>query len=297
MQPRNPAVSRAFTALVNPISGGGRAAQRWAPLAAEISAAGCDVRVELTRSREHAIALARQAAADGRIAVAVGGDGLVRDVAAGTVATRGTMAIVPAGRGNDLARRLGFPTEHRGLADLLIDGPVKPLDVIDAAGEIVPGNVYVGIDSVATAIINKTRYLPGLLAYRIAPLRAIVRWRPATYRLTLDGESHSVAAHTVVVANSGAYGHGLTIVPPARVDDGLLHVLVVGAGPRWRVAQFMAQVKRGTHVDRPEITVHVAREVTIEADRPIPVCADGDDLGRLPVTARVLEGALHLVRP
>lgn len=291
-------MSRAFTAVVNPISGRGKAAQKWARLAGEISAAGADVRVELTRGREHAIAVARQAAADGRIAVAVGGDGLVRDVAAGAVAGGGIMAVVPAGRGNDLARRLGLPADQAGLADLLLHGTVKQVDVIEAAGEIVPGNVYVGIDSVATAVINKTRYLPGLLAYRIAPLRAVVRWRPATYRLTLDGQSHSVAAHTVVIANSGAYGHGLTIVPPARVDDGLLHVLVVGAGPRWRVAQFLAQVKRGSHLDRPEITVHVAREVTVEADRAIPVCADGDvlgDLGGLPVTARVREGALSLI--
>ena len=48
---------RSFSALVNPISGGGRAAQKWAPLAARLSAAGADVRVELTRSREHAVAL------------------------------------------------------------------------------------------------------------------------------------------------------------------------------------------------------------------------------------------------
>lgn len=290
-------MSRRFTALVNPISGGGRAAQRWAPLAARISAAGADVRVELTRGREHAIDLAHEAAAAGRIAVAVGGDGLVRDVAAAAVATGGTMAIVPAGRGNDLARRLGFPAEHGALADLLLHGATRHLDVIEAAGEIVPGNVYVGIDSVATAIINSTRYLPGLLAYRIAPVRAIARWRPPTFRLTLDGESHSVRAHSVVVANSGAYGHGLTIVPPARMDDGLLHVMVVGAGPRRQVVQFMNQAKRGAHLGRAEVTVHTAREVTVEADRPLPVGADGDELHGLPVTVRVREAALALIVP
>ena len=289
------AADRAFTALVNPVAGGGKAAQRWAPLAARVSSAGCDVRVELTRNREHAAELARLAAEQGRIAVAVGGDGLVRDVAGGTVAGGGTMSIVPAGRGNDLARRLGLPGDEAGLARMLLHAAARPTDVIEAAGQIVPGNVYAGVDSLATAIINRTRYLPGLLAYRLAPLRAVVRWRPATYRLTLDGQAHSVAAHTVIVANSGAYGHGLAIVPPARVDDGLLHVLVVGAGPRRRIAQFMAQAKRGTHLDRPEVTVHVAREVTIEADRAVPVCADGDDLGTLPVTARVRPGALSLI--
>ena len=46
---------RSFTALVNPISGGGRAAKRWEPLAERIVNAGATVSVELTRSREHAI--------------------------------------------------------------------------------------------------------------------------------------------------------------------------------------------------------------------------------------------------
>ncbi|TAM90239.1 MAG: diacylglycerol kinase family lipid kinase [Jatrophihabitans sp.] len=288
-------MTRAFTALVNPIAGGGRAAQRWAPLAGRLAAAGAEVRVEVTRGRDHAIDLAREACEQGRIAVAVGGDGLVRDVAAGAVAGGGAMAIVPAGRGNDQARRLALPTDDAGLAAVLLRGEPRPVDVIEAAGQIVPGNVYAGIDSVATGIINRSRRLPALLAYRIAPIRAIARWRPAHYRLTLDGRTLEFAAHTVVVANSGAYGHGLTIVPPARLTDGLLHVLVVGAGPRRQVVQFMAQARRGTHLARAEVSVHTAREVTIEADRPIPVGADGDDLGTVPVTARVREGALSLI--
>src|SRR5665647_829241 len=73
---------RSFTALVNPISGGGRAARHWAPIAERIRHAGATVREEITHSREHAIELATAAAAEGDVVVAVGGDGLVRDVPA-----------------------------------------------------------------------------------------------------------------------------------------------------------------------------------------------------------------------
>ena len=69
---------RSFTAIVNPVSGGGRAARRWAPIAELKGDAGAAVREEITRSREHAINLAMAAAADGDVIVAVGGDGLVR---------------------------------------------------------------------------------------------------------------------------------------------------------------------------------------------------------------------------
>ncbi|HEU5006278.1 MAG TPA: acylglycerol kinase family protein, partial [Jatrophihabitantaceae bacterium] len=169
---------RAFTALVNPIAGGGRAAQRWAPIEALLRAAGADVRAEPTRSREHGADLAASAAAAGRVVVAVGGDGLVRDVAGGVVRAAGTapgaaMAIVPAGRGNDLARKLGLPSAPDAIARLLITGQPRALDVIDAGGVIVPGNVYAGIDAVANERINNSRMLPGLLAYRLAPVLAV----------------------------------------------------------------------------------------------------------------------------
>jgi len=288
---------RSFTALVNPISGGGRAAEKWAPLAARISAAGAEVRVELTRSREHAVESARAAASDGRTVVAVGGDGLVRDVAEGVAAARGVMGIVPAGRGNDLARSLGFPTDVPGLADLLLAGVDAPCDVIELGDLIVLGNVYCGIDSVSNAMINNNRWLPPKLVYRLAPVRAIVTWRAPRFTLTVDGEVSSVRAHMVVVGNSGAYGHGLRIVPSARIDDGQLDVLVVGNGPKRAIASFMRAAQHGTHVDRPEVSVRTAREITIAADRAVPVCGDGEELAALPVTMRIRTDLLRLIRP
>ena len=96
---------RSFTALVNPISGGGTAAAKFAPLADRIREAGAAVEIVATQSQQHAVDSARDASAKGDVVVAVGGDGLVRDVAEGVVGTGGTMAIVPAGRGNDFALR------------------------------------------------------------------------------------------------------------------------------------------------------------------------------------------------
>jgi YegS/Rv2252/BmrU family lipid kinase len=288
---------RSFTALVNPISGGGRAAEKWAPLAARINAAGADVRVELTRSQAHGVEAAQAAAADGRVVVAVGGDGLVRDVAEGVAAADGVMGIVPAGRGNDLARSLAFPTDVPGLADLLLEGRDAPCDVITLGDTVVIGNVYCGIDSVSNAIINNNRRLPAKLVYRLAPVRAILTWRAPRFTLTIDGTTTTVDAHMVVIGNSGAYGHGLNIVPSARVDDGLLDVLVVRNGPKRAIASFMRDAQRGTHIARPEVSVQQAREVTIAADRDVPVCGDGEELAQLPATARIKPAALRLIRP
>ncbi|WP_329578775.1 diacylglycerol kinase family lipid kinase [Kitasatospora sp. NBC_01250] len=288
-----------FTAIVNPVSGGGHAAARWEPVAVLLRSAGAAVRTVPTHDRAHAISCATQAAERGDVVVAVGGDGMVRDVAEGAVRGGGTMAIVPAGRGNDLARTLRLPGtgDPTAIAELLLAAPTRTLDVLEVNGVIAPGNVYIGIDSLATRIINAGRGLPALLLYRLAPLQAILRWRAAGYTLTVDGERREVRAHTVVVANSGAYGHGLRIVPSAVLDDGLLDVMVVGDGPRAKIVAFMREAKRGTHPSRPEVTVRTARRVTVDADRPIPVCADGDEIAQLPADIRVRPGALTVIAP
>jgi YegS/Rv2252/BmrU family lipid kinase len=280
---------------VNPISGGGHGFEHWQPVSDLLRAAGATVRTIPTQSREHAIECARQAAGRGEIVVAVGGDGMVRDVADGVVRGDGTMGMVPAGRGNDLAWRLGMPSDPAGLARVLLEAEPRALDVLDVNGVIAPGNVYIGIDSLATQIINANRWLPALLVYRLAPVSAILRWRPAGYTLDLDGERREVRAHTVVVANSGAYGHGLRIVPPAEPDDGRLDVMVVGDGPRRQVVSFMGQAKKGTHIQRPEVTLSTGTSITVDADRPVPVCADGDEVTTLPARITLLPGALKLL--
>jgi YegS/Rv2252/BmrU family lipid kinase len=288
---------RSFTALVNPISGGGHAAAKWEPLAELILRAGADVKVVLTLSQAHAVESATEYSTAGDVVVAVGGDGLVRDVATGVVAAGGTMAIVPAGRGNDLARGLDLPTGIAELADLLLNGPVRAIDVLEANGVIVPGNVYAGMDATATKIINDNRRIPAKLLYRLAPVIALARWRPADFTVVADGHSTTTTGHMVVIANSGRYGHGLHIVPTAVLDDGLLDVMVVGQVPKYKVAAFMGQAKTGAHARRPEVELSTAKEVTLSADRPVPVCGDGDELGELPITVRVRPGALNLIAP
>jgi diacylglycerol kinase (ATP) len=83
------------------------------------------VRVEVTRSRDHAIELAMAAASDGDVVVAVGGDGHVRDIAGAAVASGSILGIVPAGRGNDLARALLPSDERRQPRHALAEGPGK----------------------------------------------------------------------------------------------------------------------------------------------------------------------------
>jgi len=288
-----------FTAVVNPAAGSDPAA-KLIPVARRLREAGATVAVEYSRSLEHAADLARDAAKKGDVVIAAGGDGMVGGLAGALAGTGAVLGILPAGRGNDFARQLALPSDPEALADLLLSAEPRAIDVIevetgDGAKRIVVGSVYGGVDSVANAHINRMTRLPGSLAYYLGPLRAIATWRPVSYRITVDGETREERGYSVIAANSGYYGYGLHVAPDAAVDDGLLDVVILRHAPRRLFFAVMRELPHGTHVRRPEIEVLRGREIRVEADREIPVGGDGEMLGTLPATIRVLPGALQVI--
>jgi YegS/Rv2252/BmrU family lipid kinase len=294
---------RSFTAVVNPTAGGSGTASAAAliPLTRLLRAAGAEVTVEYSKGLEHAGVLARAAAERGDVVLGVGGDGMCGAVggalAAPGAASGAVFGIVPAGRGNDFARQLGVPSDPAELAPLLLAGEPRPVDAIRANGTVVLGSVYTGVDAVAGRNANASRLLRGSAAYYVGALRAVVTWRPVTYRVTVDGTVHERRGFTVVAANSGFYGFGRRIAPDARVDDGLLDVVIIRHAAKPLFFAVMRELEDGSHVHRPQVEVLRGREVRIEADRELPFGADGETREGLPVTVQIMPDALRVLRP
>ncbi|RFS82770.1 diacylglycerol kinase family lipid kinase [Actinomadura spongiicola] len=297
--------ARAFTAVVNPAAGDSASASSLLEVARLLRESGAEVEVEYSRGLAHAADVARAAAAAGRVVLGVGGDGMVGCVGGALAeldaASGAVLGIVPAGRGNDFARQLGIPSDPGELAKLLLEGEPRAVDAIDANGKAVLGSVYAGVDAVANDNANRTRLLRGSAAYYVGALRAIVTWRAADYVITVDGETRERQGYTVVAANSGYYGFGKHIAPDARVDDGLLDVILIRTAPKRLFFAVMRELTDGSHVRRPEVEVMRGEEVRIELAGPpgrtLPYGADGELPGVLPVTARVMPGALRVLAP
>jgi YegS/Rv2252/BmrU family lipid kinase len=283
-----------FTAVANPAAGAGTAANRITHLARALRDGGAAVTVSYTRSLDHATELAAMAAAAGHTVLAVGGDGIAGAVAAGLVGSDADLAVVPTGRGNDFARGAPLPADPVAAAQALRTLPSRPVDVAQAGGRVIVGSVCIGIDAAANDLAN--RRLPRHpIAYQLAGLAVMARWRPVKYTLTVDGQTTSFTGHTVVVANAPWYGGGLRVAPHARLDDGLLDIVTVGALPRGRMLRALAALRHGTHLELPGIETRRARTVTVTANRPLPVYADGEPLDGGPVTVAVRPGALRLI--
>lgn len=293
-------VVRSFTFLVNPASGGGAAPGAVLPVSRLLRDAGAVVDVTYSPGPLAMADLVAEAVGRGDVVVSVGGDGMLSSLAGAVSTCGGVLGVLPAGRGNDFARMLGLPESPVEQARLLLEGVVRRVDLLawtapGAAPRRVAGSVYCGIDARAAELVDSAHRLPQRLQYPYAALRAIATYRPARFRVSVDGDTREYGAANVVVANSAYYGKGMKIAPDAALDDGLLDVVVIEAASRLSLMRSLPRVYDGAHVTLPEVTLLRGTRIELAAlpggPSPVPVGGDGEPLGTLPT----LTGAPALV--
>ncbi|MCB0875570.1 MAG: diacylglycerol kinase family lipid kinase [Solirubrobacterales bacterium] len=286
-----------YCLLVNPSAGSGRALKRLPAVREALGRRGMRHRIVMTSGIEHGCREATAAASRGEIPVVVSGDGLIGKVGGVLAGTGAPLGVIPGGRGNDLARVVGIPTDPAEAVAVLAADVRRRIDVGEANGERFLCIASCGFDSDANRIANETKVVSGALVYAYAALKALWQWRPARFTVTVDGSETTVSGYSVVVANSQAYGGGMFVAPQARLDDGLLDVVITADVPKRRFLSGLPQVFKGTHVGRDDVTTLRGRVVEVEADRPFAVYADGDELTSLPMRVTLLESALDLIAP
>jgi YegS/Rv2252/BmrU family lipid kinase len=284
--------------IVNPHAGNGKAVRLVPKVTSLLAALPCEHQVEQTTSLGHARDLAREAAARGEVAVAMGGDGLVAAVAGALRgSSEGCLGIIPAGRGNDFARKLGIPHETAGACQTLVTGVPLATDVAEVNGVPFLGATTAGISSDTQVIADETRLPLGRFVYAYAVLRALASWKPADFRVVADGAELPVHGFSVSVANSGVFGGGMLLSPDSKLDDGLLEVVIFDDEPRYRFAAQLPLIFKGTHVNVPECRILQAPTIPSDSARPFTVYADGDAVTELPATIRVAPAAVRVIAP
>ncbi len=289
--------ARRFALLVNPASGGGRALEALPKVHAELDRLGAAHRTVTTRSIDHAYEEAGRAVAAGETIAALGGDGLLRPLAGALKGTDGAVALIPCGRGNDLARVLGVPTDPTEAARLAVEGNERLLDVANVDGTPFMGIASFGFDSDANRIANEAKLVKGDAVYLYAALRALASWKPATFTVIVDGEHHTMTGYAVAVGNSKAYGGGMFVLPQAELDDGKLDVMLTRHIPKLRALRELPKVFKGTHGDSDHVEFLRGEEIEVSADRPFVIYADGDPIGATPAMLRVERRCLRVIAP
>jgi YegS/Rv2252/BmrU family lipid kinase len=289
--------ARRFALLVNPASAGGRALEALPKVHAELDRLGATHRTVTTRSIDHAYEEAGRAGADGETVAALGGDGLLRPLAGALKDTDAALALIPCGRGNDLARVLGVPTDPAEAARVAVEGEERLLDVANVDGTPFMGIASFGFDSDANRIANEAKLVKGDAVYVYAALRALAAWKPATFTVSVDGERHQMTGYTVAVGNSRAYGGGMFIFPQAELDDGKLEVMLATRASKLRFLVELPKVFKGTHGESDHVQFLRGEEIEVSSDRPFVIYADGDPIGATPAIIRVERRCLRVIAP
>ncbi|HYI80128.1 MAG TPA: diacylglycerol kinase family protein [Thermoleophilaceae bacterium] len=264
-----------------------------AEVQAGVRAAGARAEGVVTYDEDELRAAVEQA--DGRRVVLVGGDGTLHTTLNLPIELP-ELALVPAGRANNVARALGIPQDHRAAARMAVDRPAVAVDtLLVRAG----GRSTFTLEALSAGLQAdaRSRYHGensgdlGAGAYALA--QAMRAYQPFTVELELDGQAaFSGRAGQVFLANMPFFGFGFRVDPFANPSDGLLEAIVLEAPSRVSAAALLLSVYRGHHLDRAG--VHVERAHHARLTGPLPIAADGEPLGVGSVAVSVERGRLRM---
>jgi diacylglycerol kinase (ATP) len=308
-------VTREYYVIFNPMASRGGATRSRAVIESTLKASGAKFLMVPTERRGHATELASRAVAEGWSAVvAVGGDGVVHEVANGLMKAAGDrpsipFGIIPVGSGNDFIKMLGIKPHRPALAvqQMLVAKP-RGVDIGRVSAHRMgsgPDDIWyftngvgVGFDAQVANHARGIQRLRGFAIYAWAVVKTLRDLRSPTIQVVVDGKE--IANRPLVlttVSNGPCHGGSFWLCPDARVDDGLLDVLVANARSLPAVMRLIPRVMYGKHLNDWGVELHLGKRIDVRSETPLPIHADGEIVAEWvrQMTIEVLPGKLTVL--
>ncbi|HSJ51293.1 MAG TPA: diacylglycerol kinase family protein [Actinomycetota bacterium] len=300
-----------LTVIVNPHAGKRRVGKEVPELERTLRARGLRYQLLRTEGRGDAVRFAREALESGaRFLVAVGGDGTVHEVVNGMLDADGrpvgdapVLGVVAAGSGCDFIRTFGLPGDATRACFHLTGDNLYPLDVGKITYTTVSGDTdhrffvnvaEAGLGAAVAARAERMSPRLGQSKYFFGFWLTLPRFKLATVRVEADRKTYEGSAYLVVIGNAQYYGGGMKVSPRSYPGDGVLDVLVF-KGPKSDAFTLIPKIYRGEHVPNAHVEeFRVRRRLVIEADRPLPIEADGEVLGTTSVVVEVVPQPIRM---
>lgn len=295
---------RRAVVIVNPLSGRGRYEKEirtHAALAADVLGRH-DYRAEVrTTTAQGDARRFAQDAADNAVDLVVvwGGDGTINEAASALVHRGVPLGIVAAGSGNGLASDLGLPFAPIPALTVAATGRDYAIDAGQVHDSLFFNIAGIGVDAlIAARFADRGLRKRGPIGYLKIGLAELSRPLAQRYEITIDDERQEYHAMLVALANGRQYGNRVLIAPGARLDDGLLEVVIVEQLSVFKIACRLPSLFRGRLKAGAGVTMRAARELTVTAEAPIPFHVDGEPrVGPATLSVKTLEHALTVRVP
>lgn len=263
----------------------------------------CDV--ALTTVEKQGTRVAAEAAREGYDAVvAAGGDGTVSEVVNGLIQASGDgptvpLGILPLGTGNDFSDMVGVPRDLAAAAEVIAAGHTRRIDAGRVNNHFFDNNCALAMEPVVTIENVKMRRLSGNIRYAVAVIKALFSLRAWHMQLEWDGGSYEGPLILLSVCNGPRTGGLFYMKPDAKIDDGLLDVVVAPDMPRWRVVSLVPRLLNGTHIDREPIQYWHCRRLTVTSEPGTPIHADGEVISESErrIEYEIIPGKITLLTP
>jgi len=298
--------------IVNPVAGGGSIRRQWPRICSQLRNAGLSFDYEFTRSTGHAIEIAKQAVDAGyQYLIAVGGDGIVNEVANGILNSAHSddmvLGIISTGTACAFARSLGIQQDGTGSFSPLVSQGRTIIDVCvveyqnhgQQLHRFFVNEASIGFGA---AVVNTWKHLPNCFGHTAndklratSSYVALITHRNKRVKLRIDNENEDICACYLVVANGQFFADGMRIAPHAMLNDGWLNLVTIGNVSKSELLRIVPTVYDGSHIRHPEIQERKARAVTVECNERLFVEADGEILGECPASFWVIPSALTVV--
>jgi len=254
----------------------------------ELESAGWKVEAAETRSGDHIIELAKQAAAEKKDAVfAVGGDGTIGNVVNGLVGSETALGVLPAGTANVWSTELGlrpFAWSHpwvlRRNAAILANAPCHRVDLGRCNQIYFMMWAGMGLDALTIQSLEPRMRLDKFLAMPEYAARMI--WKAAQWsglRMRLWADENEVEGHFIlaVATNIRHYMGGLSnLSPDAYINDGLLDLWLFSGSNLGDALRHAYDLWRGSHLNSEATRRITFRNLRVEADSSYWIQTDGE---------------------
>jgi diacylglycerol kinase (ATP) len=296
--------------ILNPYSNRWKAEKRWPEASTALKAAGVDFELAVSDRPRHSIELAEEAARKSfSPIIAAGGDGTVGDVVQALAQSAksdetllGPVGIMPLGTANDLAFKLGIPTDLQAAAQIIAAGNTRRMDIGKVNDHYFANNSAIGLEPYVTTKQIRITWISGIFRYLIAAVWAIMDRPKWVANIQWDGGEYKGPTSLVTIGNGSRSGGLFFMIPHADPFDGKLTFVYGYRSTRRAMLATLPRAMKpgaGSYVEMDGIYEVQATWIKIHLENPSPAHTDGElfSNGIQDLEYRILPGRMQILMP
>lgn len=231
----------------------------------------------------------------------IGGDGTFSEVINGLMARNDNLkfplGLITGGTGNSFMHDLKCldPVEA---VKRIISGKRRKIDIFSCKTN---KKLYYGfnilgwgIPTDANLLADKMRWI-GSQRYNIASIFEVLSHKKRFARVSIDDNSIGADFAFIMGCNTVHTGKGMKMAPLARLDDGLIDLIIVRKVSRFKLLKLFPKVFSGNHISDPGVDYRQVKKFSIIPEKDRQLNIDGEVLGSTPVIVEVLPREIEIM--